>query len=57
MKSHLFIALGLTLAIIFLVQGLDALKDPSWGLKELYVLGGFVFVFLLIRQGLRDRKS
>jgi len=57
MKSHLFIALGLTLGVIFVFQGIDAIKVPGLGLKELYVLGGFVFAGLLVRQGLKDRNS
>ncbi|WP_371395878.1 hypothetical protein [Fretibacter rubidus] len=56
MKSHLFIAMGLTLGLIFLFQGLEAVKVPGLGFKELYVLGGFIFASLLVRQGLKDRK-
>ncbi len=57
MKSHLFIAFGLTLAFIFFVQGMDAIKTPGFGLREVYVLGGFVFAGLLIRRGLKDRRA
>ena len=57
MKSHLFIALGLTLGLIFVFQGFDAINTPGLGLREIYVLGGFVFAGLLIRQGWIDRKD
>lgn len=57
MKSHLFIAFGLTLAFIFLLQGMDAIKTPGLGVREVYVLGGFVFAGLLICRGLKDRRA
>ena len=57
MKHHLFIAVGILLFLIFLQQGLDAVAAPGLGLRELYVFGGFVFAGLLIRLGLRIRKS
>ena len=57
MKHHVFIAFGLTLGLIFVFQGLDAIRSPGMGLNEIYVLGGFIFSGLLIRQGLKDRKD
>ena len=56
MKSHIFIALGLTIAVVFFFQGMDAIKMPGLGLREIYVMGGFVFAGLLVRQGLKDRR-
>lgn len=57
MKSHLLIAFGLIVAIIFVNRGLDALSKPGFGLSELYVLGGFVISGLLIRFGFSQRSS
>ena len=57
MRYHLFIAVGILLIMIFAMQGLDALAEPGFGVRELYVLGGFVFAGLLVRQGLRNRKE
>jgi len=57
MTHHIFIAVGILLFFIFLVQGLSALSAPGVGFRELYVLGGFVFAGLLIRSGLRLRKK
>lgn len=56
MKSHIFIAIGILLLMVFFVQAYEALKLPGLGLSEIYVLGGFVFAGLLIRQGLKDRE-
>ena len=54
MKSHLFITVGLTLAVIFVFQAIDALKVSGIGRSELYVLGGLILAFLLVRQGLKE---
>lgn len=57
MKSHLFISVGLLLAAIFIMRGLEALNEPGLGLRELYTLGGFLVAGLLIRAGLKERKG
>jgi len=57
MKSHLFIAVGLLIAAIFLMRGLEALNDPRFGLREVYILGGFLVTGLLIHAGLKERKT
>jgi len=54
MKSHLFISVGLTLAVIFVFQAIDALKVSGFGRSELYVLGGLILALLLVRQGLKE---
>lgn len=57
MRAHLFIAFGLLIAAIFFMRGLEALRTPGLGIRELYVLGGFLIAGLLIRAGLKDRKA
>ena len=57
MKSHLFIAIGLLIGAIFTMRGLEVLVEPGIGLRELYIIGGFVIAAVLIRTGWRDRKS
>jgi len=57
MKSHLLIATGLLIAAIFLIRGLEALNDPGLGLREVYILGGFLVAGLLIHAGLKERKA
>lgn len=56
MKHHIMIAFGILLAGIFLMQGMSALVEPGLGLRELYIVGGFVFSGLIIRNGLRERR-
>ena len=57
MKSHLFISIGLLLAAIFIMRGLEALNEPGLGLRELYILGGFLVAGLLVREGWKERKA
>jgi hypothetical protein len=57
MKSHIFISVGLVLLAIFTAQAIDTAKSPGRHLSDIYVLGGFIFGGLLIRQGLKDRKT
>lgn len=57
MKSHLFISVGLLLAAIFIMRGLEALNEPGLGMLELYVLGGFLVAGLLIHAGWKERKA
>ena len=57
MKAHLFIALGLLIAAIFIIRGLEALAEPGLGLRELYISGGFVFAGLMIRIGFKRKKA
>ena len=56
MKSHLFIAFGLLIAAIFFMRGLEAINDPGLGLREIYILGGFLVAGLLIHAGWKERK-
>lgn len=56
MKAHLFISVGLLIGAIFFMRGLGAIAEPGLGLRELYVLGGFVAAGLLIHTGWKDRK-
>ena len=53
MKSHLFISFGLLIAAIFFMRGLEALNEPGLGLREVYILGGFLVAGLLIHAGLK----
>jgi len=57
MKSHLFISVGLLLAAIFFMRGLEALSEPGLGLRELYILGGFLVAGLLVHSGWKERKA
>ena len=57
MKSHLIISFGLLIAAIFFMRGLEALNEPGLGLREIYILGGFLVAGLLIHTGLKERKA
>ena len=57
MGSHLKIALGLVLVGIFLFRGIEALSTPGLGIRELYVLGGFVLAGVLINQGWKGVRA
>ena len=57
MKSHLFISFGLLIGAIFFIRGLEALSEPGLGLREIYILGGFVVAGLLIHAGWKERKA
>jgi len=56
-KSHLFISFGLLIAAIFFIRGLAALSEPGLGLREIYILGGFLVAGLLIHAGWKERKA
>ncbi|MEP6343607.1 MAG: hypothetical protein ABJ275_09850 [Maricaulaceae bacterium] len=53
----MFISVGLLLAAIFCMRGLEALNEPGLGLREIYILGGFVAAGLLIHAGFKERKA
>lgn len=57
MKSHIFISSGLLIAAIFFMRGVEALAEPGFGVREIYVLGGFVVAGLLLRAGWIERKA
>ena len=57
MKAHLFISVGLLLAGIFLMRGMEAIMEPGLGLREIYILGGFLIAGLLIHAGLERTHS
>lgn len=57
MKSHLFIASGLLMAAVFFMRGLDALSNPGLGLREMYIIGGFLIAGGLIYAGLKERRQ
>lgn len=57
MKAHLFISVGLLLAAIFFMRGMEALMEPGLGLREVYILGGFLVAGLLIHAGWKERKA
>ena len=57
MKSHIFISTGLLIAAIFIVRGLEALGDPGFGLREIYIIGGFIVAGALLRAGWKARQS
>ena len=39
------------------MRGLEALSEPGLGLRELYILGGFMVAGLLVHAGLKERKA
>jgi len=55
MKSHLFVALGLLLTLIFSMRGFEAFTEPGFGWRELYIIGGFIIAGRLIFVGLAER--
>ncbi len=57
MKSHIFISSGLLIAAIFFMRGMEALMEPGLGVREIYILGGFLVAGLLIHAGFKERKS
>ena len=57
MKSHFFISFGLLIAAIFFMRGMEALVEPGLGLREVYILGGFLVAGLLVRVGWKERKT
>ena|GEM_PF-6121271 len=57
MKAHIFIALGLLIAAIFFFHALDVVRNPSFGLWELYILGGFLVAGLMVRTGWLERRA
>ena len=56
MKSHLFISSGLLIAAIFFMRGMEAIVEPGLGLREVYILGGFLVAGLLIHAGWKESK-
>lgn len=57
MKSHLFISVGLLIAAIFFMRGLEVMSEPGIGLLEVYILGGFLVAGLLIHAGVKERRA
>jgi hypothetical protein len=57
MKPHLFIASGFLIAAIFFMRGLEALSEPGLGLRELYIIGGFLIAGALVHTGWKERKA
>lgn len=57
MKAHIFIAIGLLIAAIFFMRGLEALDEPGLGWREGYILGGFIVAGMLIRAGIKERRE
>jgi len=39
------------------MRGMDAIMEPGLGLREVYILGGFLVAGLLIRAGWKERKT
>jgi len=54
MKHHIMIALGVLMAIIFVVQAIAAFQAPGIGVREVYVLGGFILAGWLIKSGIAE---
>ncbi|MCI4645616.1 MAG: hypothetical protein MRY64_12625 [Hyphomonadaceae bacterium] len=57
MKHHIMIALGLLMLVVFTIQAVEAFQAPGLGLREVYVLGGFVLSAWLIRSGFNEWKQ
>ncbi|NQY40638.1 MAG: hypothetical protein HRT80_11125 [Henriciella sp.] len=56
MKSHIMIALGLLMGVVFSYRLANALLVPGFGWLELYLFGGIVIAAALTFGGLRERK-
>jgi len=54
MKKHIFIALGILLAMIFMIRAFDAIRSPHSLWQSLYICGGFILSGLLIYRGIKD---
>ena len=48
---------GLLVAAIFFMRCIEAMSEPAFGLREIYIVGGFVIATLLFRAGWKDRKA
>ena len=57
MKAHVFMASALLIAAIFFMRGLEVMAKPSFGLQEVYILGGFIIAAFLFRAGWKERKA
>jgi len=57
MKAHFFMSMGLLIAAIFVWRGMEALADPGIGLREVYILGGFIVAGLLFHHGWTARRE
>ncbi len=57
MRHHIFIAIGLLVAVVFAYRGAIALTTPGLGLAELYALGGLVIAAALIGVGLSEWRA
>ena len=56
MKSHIMIALGLLMAVVFSYRLANAVLEPGFGGRELYLFGGIIIAATLIFSGLRERN-
>lgn len=54
LKSHLMIAFGILVLIIFAIRGYSALTTPGWGLSEAYVAGGLILGGWLVKSGISE---
>jgi len=39
------------------MRGLEAIAEPGLGVREIYILGGFLVAGLLVHAGLKERKA
>ena len=56
MKHHIMIALGLLMTFIFGFRMANAVIDPGFGFRELYLAGGLFLAAWLILAGLKERR-
>lgn len=56
MKSHIMIALGILMAIVFGFRAANALLEPGFGLREAYLFGGLFIAGWLVLAGLKERR-
>jgi len=39
------------------MRGMAAIAEPGLGLREVYILGGFLVAGLLVHAGLKERRA
>lgn len=57
MKHHIMIALGILMAILFAFRMANALIEPGFGFRELYLVGGLLIAGYLMYSGWREWRA
>ncbi len=57
MKTHIMLALGLLMAVIFGFRSAQELLAPGFGLRDIYNFGGLVIAGTLLFQGMQAFRA